>query len=96
MATTMPVVGPRVHEVLGKKIDLAVYENAETLPPLIKSGKFDHVGWYDLSNVDPDDAIWYQDGIREEGTLTQERLDAFESSFAVNSWLTKYIPPMFT
>ena len=96
MSKTMPVVGPRVHEVLGKQIDLAVYENAETLPPLIKSGKFDHVGWYDLSNVDPDDPIWYQDGIREEGTLTQERLDAFENSFAVNSWLTKYIPPMFT
>ena len=62
----LPIVGDHVRTVLGKEIDLNVYNNQETKPPEIKSGVFDHVGWFDLDKVDPDDDIWYQDGIREE------------------------------
>ena len=95
MATTMPVVGPRVY-MRWVKSTLAVYENAETLPPLIKSGSFQHVGWFDLDTIDPNDDIWYQDGIREEGAYTKEREETFENSYETKGWLTKYIPPMFT
>ncbi len=92
----LPIVGPQKITVFGKEIDLTVYNNKETAPPEIKSGDFSHVGSFDLDTVDPDDDMWYQDGIREEGTLTKERLDAFDNSYDVNGWLTKYIPPMFT
>ena len=91
-----PILGPQKITVFGKEIDLAVYRNKETAPPEIKSGVFSHIGSFDLDTVDPDDEIWYQDGIREEGTFTKERLDAFDNSYDVNGWLAKYIPPMFT
>ena len=92
----LPIVGPQKITVFGQEIDLSVYNNKETAPPKIMSGDFDHVGSFDLDTVDPDDEMWYQDGIREEGTFTKEREDAFDNSYDVNGWLTKYIPPMFT
>ena len=92
----LPIVGDRCRTVLGKEIDLTVYDNLETKPPEIKSGSFQHVGWFDLDTIDPNDNIWYQDGIREEGTYTKEREETFENSYETKGWLTKYIPPMFT
>ena len=91
-----PILGLQKITVFGREIDLAVYRNKETAPPEIKSGVFSHIGSFDLDTVDPDDDMWYQDGIREEGTFTKEREDAFDNSYDVNGWLTKYIPPMFT
>ena len=92
----LPIVGPQKITVFGNEIDLTVYNNKETTPPKIKSGDFSYLGSFDLDTVDPDDDMWYQDGIREEGTFTKEREDAFDNSYDVNGWLTKYIPPMFT
>ena len=91
-----PILGLQKITVFGREIDLAVYRNKETAPPEIKSGVFSHIGSFDLDTVDPDDDMWYQDGIREEGTFTKEREDAFDNSYDVSGWLTKYIPPMFT
>jgi len=93
---TAPILGPQKITVFGEEIDLSVYRNKETTPPEIKSGVFSHIGSFDLDTVDPDDDMWYQDGIREEGTFTKQREDAFDNSYDVSGWLTKYIPPMFT
>ena len=93
---TAPILGPQKITVFGEEIDLSVYRNKETTPPEIRSGVFSHIGSFDLDTVDPDDDMWYQDGIREEGTFTKQREDAFDNSYDVNGWLTKYIPPMFT
>ena len=92
------IAGPNVRKVLGKDVDLNLYNHEETSPPEILTGTFDHVGWFDLDTVDPDDVIWYQDGIREAETdqFTQLRLDQFTNSYETEGWLTKFIPPMFT
>ena len=92
------IVGPRVQRVLDRDVDLKLYNHEETSPPDILTGTFDHVGWFDLDTVDPDDIIWYQDGIREAETdqFTQLRLDQFTNSYQTEGWLTKFIPPMFT
>ena len=90
------ILGPHCREVLGSQVDLKDYDNRETYQPKIKSGTYSHHGWFDLDTVDPDDKIWWQEGIREEGIIIQERLDAFEDSFTTKKWLVKYIPPLFT
>ena len=91
------IAGPVVRTVLGKDVDLNLYNHEETSPPEILTGTFDHVGWFDLDTVDPDDVIWYQDGIREAETdsFTQLRLDQFTNSYETEGWLTKFIPQWF-
>ena len=83
------ILGPHCREVLGSQVDLKDYDNRETYQPKIKSGTYRHHGWFDLATVAPDDKIWWQEGIREEGIIIQERLDAFEDSFTTKKWLVK-------
>ena len=94
----LPIEGPQVRKVLGKDVDLSRYNTEETKPPEILTGNFSHIGWFDLEEVDPNDEMWYQGGIREAETdnFTQLRFDSFDNSYDTQGWLTKYIPPMFT
>ncbi len=68
-------------------------KDLQSTPPIQIGGEFQYVQALDLSEVDEDDPMWLNDGIREEGN-TEDRIEQFENAFEVKGFKTTYVPPI--
>ena len=93
----MPILGS--HKIKGfnngkqGEINLEDFWHKDLVPPPQYGAKFSHITVLDLDDVDEDDDIWLNPGIREEGN-TEERFESFKNSFEVQGFKTSYVPPI--
>ena len=94
-ASVVTIQGPEKIEAFGREVYLTDYiDNKHTLPPELQGGVFSHLGVFDLDEVDPNNSMWFNDGIREDESDINDRSNQFNKSFETIGWSTKFIPPL--